>query len=124
MFRFSMISSSGSFLFISLSMLLILKIIKIFKKCYHSVVVMWQQMSRVPVMRNVWRRELDSSLLHRLDIRLDMASCVFSCVQISCHQALKDASGKHKTFAYLTKICQGSSGPETVVVKTYYRIQK
>jgi hypothetical protein len=41
-------------------MLLILKIIKIFKKCYHSVVVMWQYMSSVPVMRIVWRRELDS----------------------------------------------------------------
>jgi hypothetical protein len=40
MFRSSMRSSSGSFfLFISLSLLLILKIIKIFKKCYHSVVV-------------------------------------------------------------------------------------
>jgi hypothetical protein len=38
-------------------MLLILKIIKIFKKCYHSVVVMWQHMSSVPVMRTVWRRE-------------------------------------------------------------------
>jgi hypothetical protein len=32
-------------------MLLILKIIKIFKKCYHSVVVMWQHMSSVPEMR-------------------------------------------------------------------------
>jgi hypothetical protein len=31
-------------------MLLILKIIKIFKKCYHSVVVMWQHMSSVPVL--------------------------------------------------------------------------
>jgi hypothetical protein len=39
-------------------MLLILKIIKIFKMCYHSVVVMWQHMSSVPVMRTVWRREL------------------------------------------------------------------
>jgi hypothetical protein len=39
--------------------LLILKIIKIFKKCYHSVVVMWQHISSVPVMRTVWRRELD-----------------------------------------------------------------
>jgi hypothetical protein len=38
--------------------LLILKIIKIFKKCYHSVVVMWQHMSSVPVMHTVWRREL------------------------------------------------------------------
>jgi hypothetical protein len=34
-------------------MLLILKIIKIFKKCYHSVVVVWQHMSSVPVMRTV-----------------------------------------------------------------------
>jgi hypothetical protein len=61
MFRFSMRSSSGSFVFISLSMLLILKIVKIFKKCYHSVVVMWQHMSSVSVMRTVWRRELESS---------------------------------------------------------------
>jgi hypothetical protein len=44
MFRFSMRSSSGVFLFISLSMLLILKIIKMFKKCYYSVVVMLQHM--------------------------------------------------------------------------------
>jgi hypothetical protein len=57
MFRSSMRSSSGCF-FISLSMLLILKNIKIFKKCYHSVVVMWQHMSSVLVMRIVWRREL------------------------------------------------------------------
>ena len=35
MFRSSMISSSGSSLFTSLSMLLILKIIKTFKKYYH-----------------------------------------------------------------------------------------
>jgi hypothetical protein len=59
MFRSFMRSSSGSFLFIPLSMLLILKIIKIFKMCYHSVVVMWQHMSSVSVMRTVWRRELD-----------------------------------------------------------------
>jgi hypothetical protein len=59
MFQSSMRSSSGSFLFISLSMLLILKITKIFKKCYHSVVAMWQHMSSVPVMRTVWRRELE-----------------------------------------------------------------
>ena len=39
MFRSSMTSSSGSSLFTSLSMLLILKIIKIFKK---YIVVMWQ----------------------------------------------------------------------------------
>jgi hypothetical protein len=61
MFRSSMRSSSGSSLFVSLSMLLILKIIKIFKKCYHSAVVVWQHMSSVPVMRTVWRRELDST---------------------------------------------------------------
>jgi hypothetical protein len=58
MFRSSMRSSSGVFLFISLSMLLILKIIKILKKCFHSVVVMWQHMSSLPVMCTVWRREL------------------------------------------------------------------
>jgi hypothetical protein len=62
MFRSSMRSSSGFFLFIFLSMLLILKIIKIFKKCYHSVVGMLQHMSSMPVMRTVWRRELTSRL--------------------------------------------------------------
>jgi hypothetical protein len=66
-------SSSGSFLFISLSMLLILKVIKIFKKCYHSVVVMWQHMSSVPVMRTVWRRELSSS-----------RTCSYQCFLSSC----------------------------------------
>jgi hypothetical protein len=40
-------------------MLLILKIIKLFKKYYQSIVVMWQRMFSVPVMRTVWRRELD-----------------------------------------------------------------
>jgi hypothetical protein len=62
MFRSSVRSSSGSSLFISLSLLLILKTIKIFKKYYHSVVVMWQHMFSVPVMRTVWRRELDCSV--------------------------------------------------------------
>jgi hypothetical protein len=50
--------------------LLILKIIKIFKKCYHSVVVMWQHMSSVPVMRTVWRRELDSCVLIRSELKV------------------------------------------------------
>jgi predicted phosphohydrolase len=50
MFRSSMRSSSVSSLFISLSMLLILKIIKIFKKYYQSIVVMWQHMFSMPVM--------------------------------------------------------------------------
>jgi hypothetical protein len=58
MFRSFMRSSSGSSLFISLSMFLILKIIKIFKKYYKSIVVMWQHMSSGPVMRTVWRRGL------------------------------------------------------------------
>ena len=57
MFRSSMRSSSGSSLFISLSKLLILKIIKIFKKYYQSTVVMWQHMFSVPVMRTVRLRE-------------------------------------------------------------------
>jgi hypothetical protein len=43
--------------------LLILKIIKIFKKYYQSIVVMWQHMFSMPVMRTVWRRELDSFIL-------------------------------------------------------------
>jgi hypothetical protein len=43
-------------------MLLILKIIKIFKKYYQSIVVMWQLMFSVPVMRTVWRRKLDTSV--------------------------------------------------------------
>jgi hypothetical protein len=47
--------------------LLILKIIKIFKKYYQSIVVMWQHMSSVPVMRTVWRRELDCSPAHLKD---------------------------------------------------------
>jgi hypothetical protein len=59
MFRSSLRSSSRSF-FISLSMLLILKTIKIFKKYYQSIVVMWQRMFSIPVMRTVWRRELTS----------------------------------------------------------------
>ena len=62
MFRSSMRSSSGSSLFISLSKLLILKTIKIFKKYYQSIVVMWQHMFNMPVMRTVWRRELDFNL--------------------------------------------------------------
>jgi vacuolar-type H+-ATPase subunit C/Vma6 len=40
-------------------MLLILKIIKIFKKYYQSIVVMWQHMFSMAVTRTVWRRELD-----------------------------------------------------------------
>jgi hypothetical protein len=59
MFRSFMRSSSGSSPFVSLSMLLILKIIKIFKKYCQSIVVMWQHMFSVPVMHTVWRRELD-----------------------------------------------------------------
>ena len=62
MFRSSMRSSSGSSLFTSLSMLLLLKTIKIFKKYYQSIVVMWQHMFSMPVMRTVWRRELSSRL--------------------------------------------------------------
>jgi hypothetical protein len=38
-------------------MLLILKIIKIFKKYCQSIVVMWQHMFSVSVMRTVWIRE-------------------------------------------------------------------
>jgi hypothetical protein len=57
MFRSSKRSSSGSSFFICLSMLLILKIIKIFKKYFQSIVVMWQRMFSVPVMRTVWRCE-------------------------------------------------------------------
>jgi hypothetical protein len=62
MFRSSKRSSSGSSLFISLSMVLILKIIKIFKKYYQSIVVMWHRMFSVPVMCTVWRRALRSRL--------------------------------------------------------------
>ena len=54
-----MFRSSGSSLFTSLSILLILKIIKIFKKYYQSIVFMWQHMFSAAVMRTVWRRELD-----------------------------------------------------------------
>jgi hypothetical protein len=52
-------SSSGSSLLISLSVLLILKNIKIFlKNYYQSIVVMWQHMFSMSVMSTVWRREL------------------------------------------------------------------
>jgi hypothetical protein len=70
-------SSSGSSLFISLSMLLILKIIKIFKKYYQSFLVMWQHMFSVPVMRTVWRRELYSSCSSILVL---LESCLQTCV--------------------------------------------
>ena len=72
MFRSSMRSSSGSSLFTTLSMLLILKIIKTIKKCYHPSWVMWQRTFIMPVMLTVWRRELESSSrLHTVyDIRL------------------------------------------------------
>jgi hypothetical protein len=69
--------------------LLILKIIKIFKKCYHSVVVMWQHMSSVPVMRTVWRRELDSTVVTHTQI-CNIEDCKpvpyidASCVGRSC----------------------------------------
>jgi hypothetical protein len=43
-------------------MLLILKIVKIFKKYYKFIVVVWQHMFSVPVMRTVWRRESGSRL--------------------------------------------------------------
>ena len=52
-------SSSGSSLFISLSKLLILKTIKIFKKYYQSIAVMWQHMFSMRVMRTVWNCELE-----------------------------------------------------------------
>ena len=39
-------------------MLMILKTIKIFKKYYQSIVVMWQHMFSMAVMLTVWRREL------------------------------------------------------------------
>jgi hypothetical protein len=69
MFRSPMRSSSGSSLFISMSMLLILKIIKTLKKYYQSIVVMWQRMFSMPVIRTVWRRALDSSArLHAVRI--------------------------------------------------------
>jgi hypothetical protein len=56
MFRSSKRSSSVSSLFISLSMLLILKIIKIFKKYYQFIVVVAAYVS-MAVTRTVWRRE-------------------------------------------------------------------
>ena len=48
-------------------MLLILKIIKIFKKYYQSNVFMWQHMFSVPVMRTVRRCEQDVSPAHIFD---------------------------------------------------------
>jgi hypothetical protein len=47
-------------------MLLILRIIKIFKKYYQSIVVMWQHMFILPVTRTVWRREPDCGLDSRI----------------------------------------------------------
>jgi len=47
-----------------LSMLLILKTIKIFKKYYQSIVVMWQRIFSMPVMLTVWRRELQLTSPH------------------------------------------------------------
>jgi hypothetical protein len=67
MFRSSKRSSSGSSLFISLSMLLILKTIKIFKQYYQSIVVMWQCMFSMPLMRTVWRRVLVWIKLKKFD---------------------------------------------------------
>jgi hypothetical protein len=40
--------------------LLILKAIRILKKYYQSIVVMWQRMFSMAVMCTVWRRELDT----------------------------------------------------------------
>ena len=65
MFRSSMRSSSGSSIFTSLSMLLILKIIKIFKKYYQSNVVIWQHMFSMPVIRTVWRLMPPHSMHYR-----------------------------------------------------------
>jgi hypothetical protein len=48
-------------------MLVILKIIKMFKKYYQSIVVMWQHMFSMPVTRAVWRRELDCSPARDID---------------------------------------------------------
>jgi hypothetical protein len=44
-------------------MLLILKTIKLFKKYYQSIVVMWQRMFSMPVMRTVWKRALESNFV-------------------------------------------------------------
>jgi hypothetical protein len=83
MFRSSMRPSSGSSLFISLSMLLVLKIIKIFKKYYQSIVVMRQCMFSVPVMRTVWRRALQSNArLHTVRIT--------GILNIRCHITTMD----------------------------------
>jgi hypothetical protein len=68
-FRSSMSSSSGSSLFIFLSMLLILKIIKIFKKYYQSLVVIWQHMFSMTVTRTVWRRLHTVRVTGTLNIR-------------------------------------------------------
>jgi hypothetical protein len=40
-------------------MFLILKTIKLFKKYYQSIVVMWQHMFSMPVTHTVWRRALN-----------------------------------------------------------------
>jgi hypothetical protein len=53
-------------------MLLILKIIKIFKKYCQSIVVMWQHMFSVPVMCTVWRRELDDNTYNDNGMKSDL----------------------------------------------------
>jgi hypothetical protein len=75
MFQSSMRSSSWSSLFISLLILQILKTIKIFKKYYQSIMVMWQ---RMPVMRTVWRR----ARLHTVRIT--------GILNIRCHITMMD----------------------------------
>jgi hypothetical protein len=88
MFRSSMRSSSGSSLFIYLSMLLILKIIKIFKKYNQSIVVMWQHMFSVSVMRTVWRR----ARLHALRIT---GTYSVNCAILHYHWSGLDADECH-----------------------------
>jgi hypothetical protein len=78
MFRSSMRSSSGSSLFISLSMLMILKTITLFQEYYQSIEVMWQRMFSMPVMRTVWTRALDCSPAH-----FKMYFCSRICLQIT-----------------------------------------
>jgi hypothetical protein len=60
-------------------MLLILKTIKIFKKYYQSIVVMWQHTFSMPVMRTVWRREMDNQ-----NTRLNSEICIYCVFVLFC----------------------------------------
>ena len=93
MFRSSMRSSSGSSLFISLSMLLILKTIKIFKKYYQSMMVMWQRTlgedGDGPFRQHVYVRSLRTRFMYQQMfpvILLRLSSFIWLSTHSSLHR--------------------------------------